>query len=166
MITYLKFEEKYSIQVYNLVYNIMTEELKIDKKVVVEITKDLKNIKSNYLKNDGNFWIAIDNQTGEVIGTVAILKINNEEAEFKRFYVRKDYRNKHIGFKLYSIAEEYANYSGIKTLYLVTGKESKKAHWIYYKNGWNRTNKEYDNVGIFIREGANLYKKHLIQKEC
>jgi len=162
MINYLQYSDKYIIQVYNLIYNIMIDELEINSKTVFNITEDLKDIYNKYIKNGGNFWVAIDTQNNEVVGTVGILKIDDENAEFKRFYVKENYRNKHIGFKLYKMAENFAKKNKIKKLFLVSGNKSIKAHNIYYKNGWELTNKLIENVNIVMRDGVELYKKEII----
>lgn len=165
MITYLQFKEIYTKQVYNLIYNIMLKELKIDSNLLSNIARDLENIREAYINKGGNFWIAIDTETNDVVGSVGILKIDNCTAEFKRFYVREDYRNKHIGLRLYQIAENYAKNNKIKTLYLVSGNKSKKAQSIYCKNGWQLTNKNDEGVNINVRDGVDLYKKDFIDEE-
>lgn len=161
MIKYLQFKEKYLTQVYNLIENSMLNELKIDVVSVLKTTKDLEWINDKYIKKGGNFWIAIDEAIDEVIGTVAIMKLDEENAEFKRFYVRKDYRNKSIGYDLYKIAENYAKENKFKYLYLSSGKDLKKAHRIYNINGWNLIDKNDNKVNIFVRKEAKLFRKKL-----
>lgn len=161
MIIYKQYEEKYETQIYNLIYNIMLNELEFNENLILKITSDLKNIRSIYIEKGGNFWIALDTEMDEVIGTVAILKIDESNAEFKRFYVKKEYRNEQIGFNLYKIAEGYATINNIKKLYLVSGSKSIKAQQMYYKNGWKLVEKRENATNINIREGANLYKKIL-----
>ena len=133
MIRYIQYEEEYDIQIYDLIKNIMQTELEIDCEKLISIISDLKNIKYNYLERGGNFWIAIDTKTDKVVGTVGILKIDTYSAEFKRFYVKENYRGKHIGSKLYEVAENYAQNNNILNLYLVSGDKSKRAKDIYYK---------------------------------
>lgn len=161
MIIYSQYQEKYNTQISKLIYNIMLNELDINKNLINNITRDLENIKKAYIEKGGNFWIAVDNEKDEVIGTVGLLRIDNLTAEFKRFYVKENYRNGHIGFKLYKIAEEYAKSNKIMTLYLASGDKSIKAQQLYYKNGWKLVDKSKIKIDINIREGANLYKKDL-----
>ena len=71
------------------------------------------------------------------------------------------YRGRHIGYKLYKIAENYAPQNKIKNLFLISGKKSKKAQEIYYRNGWEVTNVKNEDVDIFVRNGADLYKKKM-----
>lgn len=161
MIKYLQFKEQYSEQVYNLIQNLMINDLKMDSDTVLKTTKDLENINYNYIKNGGNFWIAIDEEIDKVVGTVSIMKLDEQNAEFKRFYVRKDYRNMSIGYQLYKIAEKYAKENKFKYLYLSSGKDLKKAHRIYKKNGWDLINKSENNLNVFVRKEAKLFRKEL-----
>ena len=161
MIKYLQFKEQYSEQVYNLIKNLMINDLKIDIDTVLKITKDLENINDNYIKNGGNFWIALDEDRNEVVGTVAIMKLDELNAEFKRFYVRKEYRSMSIGYQLYKIAEKYAKEKEFEYLYLSSGKDLKKAHRIYKKNGWELINKNENKLDIFVRKEAKLFRKKL-----
>ncbi len=164
MIKFQQFNKKYTEQVYKLIYNIMIKELKINSKILPQITKDLKNIKNKYIEKGGNFWIAIDTDKDIVIGTIGILKIDNKNAELKRFYVDESYRNNHIGYELYKMAEFYAKNINIENLYLVTSKMSKKALNIYLKNDWEQC-KDINTTDIFVRRGAMLYVKVFEEKE-
>lgn len=161
MIKYLQFKKQYSKQVYNLIQNLMINDLKIDSNTILKITKDLENINQNYIKSGGNFWIAVDEEIDKVVGTVAIMKLDELNAEFKRFYVRKDYRNMSIGYQLYKIAEKFTREKEFKYLYLSSGKDLKKAHRIYQKNGWKLINKNENNLNIFVRKEAKLFRKEL-----
>jgi len=161
MIKYLQYENKYYTQVNNLIKNIMTNELKINIDIIVKTTSDLKNINEYYINNEGNFWLAIDNKTNEVVGTVGILKLDKVNAEFKRFYVLKEYRNRSIGYELYRISEKFAKDKGFKYLYLASGKDLKKAHRIYNKNGWEVIDKNSCELKIFVRDEAKIFKKKL-----
>ena len=159
MIEILKFEYYMQDDIQNFVINNMKKELNIKSEdTFFMITKDLNNIKENYIKNGGEFLIAYDNELGEIIGTIA-MKFENKIPILKRFYVLENYREKKIGFLLYKSLEEQIKLKNISEIYLVSGKELINAHKFYEKNGWKI---EYNNPGIFVREGANLYKKNLI----
>jgi len=159
MIKYKQFKDKYSNQVYNLIHDIMIEELNMDEETIQNTTKDLKDIKNEYFNKEGKFWIAVDEEIDEVVGTVAIKRIDKDSAEFKRYYVKKEYRNKNIGYKLYRIAERYVKISDIKTLFLASGRNLAKAHSIYYKNDWKLIDKNSVKVNIYIRDEAKLFRK-------
>lgn len=161
MIKYLQYENKYYNQVNNLIKNIMTNELKISINDLIKSTKDLENIYKYYIENGGNFWVAVDDEIDAIVGTVGILKLDKTSAEFKRFYVLKEYRNRSIGYELYRIAESYAKNKNLKNLYLASGKNLEKAHRIYNKNGWELVDKNTCEVKIFVRDEAKLFKKKI-----
>ena len=123
---------------------------------------DLKDIKKNYLDKNGGMWLALNEETDEVIGTVAIIEIEKNIGVLKRFYVKKEYCSKQIGFKLYKLAEQYALNNHFLNIYLICGRELTKAHKFYKRNGWEKANNEVEKIDIFIRNNADLYKKKLI----
>lgn len=160
-IIYVEYQEKYYFQTKELVLNIMEKELEIPVEVIHKTTNDIYDICAKYIENDGNFWVAIDNMANKVIGTIGVMRIDNNNAELKRFYVKKNYRGMHIGANLYQIAEKFSKEKEIENLYLVTGNKSIKAKKIYNKNGWHEANGFEKNNKIYVREGAELYVNHL-----
>lgn len=54
----------------------------------LKIRQDCYQIEEYYLKNKGNFWIAIDTQKHEIIGSIALENRENI-GTVKRFYVNK-----------------------------------------------------------------------------
>ena len=145
-------------EVKDFIVDNMNKELKVsDKKVLLNITKDLVDIHDNYIKTGGEMLFAFDDVVKKVVGTIAI-KYENDIAILKRFYVEKEYRNRKIGFLLYYELEKIIDKKSINTIYLTTGQELEGAHKFYEKNGWI---KEANNPGIYVREGAYLYKKEM-----
>ena len=63
---------------------------------------DVSNIEEYYLKNNGNFWLAIDVKTKKIIGSIA-LENKDKYGILKRFYVNKEYQKLGIGNRLYKI---------------------------------------------------------------
>ena len=161
MVTFIEYNEKYKEKIFNFIYNTMQKELNIEKSLLDKITIDLKNINKNYISKNGQMWLAVDNTNDTVIGTISIIENEKGIGELKRFYVEREYRDKKIGYALYTIAEEYSIYKNFNALYLASGAELKKAHEFYEKNGWIKVNKELENVNIFVRAKAYLYKKDL-----
>ena len=84
----------------------------------------------------------------------------------KRFYVDRKYRNQKVGYLLYLELEKKIFEKELKEIYLTSGKELENAHKFYKRNGWILEN---NNPGIFVREGAFLYKKQYfneLQYDC
>ena len=158
MIKIIEFKKEMQSCIKNFVIENMKKELELqDKEVFLKITEDLADIKGNYIENGGEFLIAYDVDTKEIIGTIA-MKFENKIAVLKRFYVSEKYRKMKIGYLLYSTLEEKIKCKNIKEVYLISGKELESAHKFYKRNGWNVEEK---NPGIYVRDGAILYKKNM-----
>ena len=121
-----------------------------------EDLQDVMDMKEHYIKNGGNFWIAIDED--KIIGTIAFENRENIGI-LKRLYIKKEYQHKGIGTKLYNIFEEYIKKTNIKTIYLACGRVLENAHKFYIKNGF----KKIDNLEIemYTVKGDDFFKKEL-----
>lgn len=158
MIKILEFEKNMQNDIQKFVIKNMKKELNVkNKETFSKITEDLNNIQENYIKNGGEFLIAYDTELKEIAGSIA-MKFENEIAVLKRFYVLEKYRKLKIGLLLYRTLEEKIKNRNITEIYLVSGKKLESAHKFYEKNGWIT---EYNNPGIFVRDGAILYKKYV-----
>ncbi len=123
-----------------------------------KVREDVSNIKEHYIKNGGNFWIAIDTISNKIIGTIGLEK-REDVGIVRRFYVQEDYQNKKIGTNLYQILETYSIEVGIKTLYLACGNVLEKAHRFYFNNGYKQIEKL--EIDMHIGENDDLFKKAL-----
>lgn len=123
-----------------------------------KVREDVSNIKEHYIKNGGNFWIAIDTISNKIIGTIGVEK-REDVGIVRRFYVQEDYQNKKIGTNLYQILETYSIEAGIKTLYLACGNVLEKAHRFYFNNGYKQIDKL--EIDMHIGENDDLFKKAL-----
>lgn len=104
---------------------------------------DVLNIEDYYLKNEGNFWVAIDKRKEIIVGTIA-LKNKEKYGIVKRLYVKEEYQHLGVGTMLYKNLEKYAiNNTEIKNLYLACGKILRNAHNFYRKSEFKEI--EYPN---------------------
>lgn len=157
MIKILDYSQIMQDEVEKFIVDNMNDELNIKEAVFTRITNDLKNIQKNYIDTGGSVLFAYDTENKKIVGTVAI-KFENGVAVLKRFYVDKEYRRQKIGYLLYTNIEKEIIEKNIDKVYLTTGSELKNAHKFYERNGWR---KEYANPGIYVRQGAYLYKKEM-----
>lgn len=98
---------------------------------------DVSNIDDYYIKNNGNFWLAVDIKRKEIIGTIALENRNNEYGILKRFYVDKKYQNNGVGTRLYEILNEYVkSMTKINKIYLACGQILRNAHNFYKSKGF------------------------------
>ena len=157
MIKILDYSQIMQDEVEKFIVDNMNDELNIKEAVFNRITNDLNNIEKNYIETGGSVLFAYDTENKRIVGTVAI-KFENGIAVLKRFYVDKEYRKKKIGYLLYTNIEKQIIKKNINKVYLTTGKELKNAHKFYERNGWEKEDK---NPGIYVRQGAHLYKKEM-----
>ena len=149
----IEYSEKYSKEINDFInwsmYNFIGRKFKQ--------REDLIDINEYYIKNGGNFWIAI--YKNKIIGTIA-LENRNKFGILKRFYVDKDFQRIGIGSMLYDKLEIYAkNKTNIKTLYLACGKFLKNAHKFYNKKGLKQINAMEIEMHFAIDD--DFFKKEL-----
>jgi DNA-binding MarR family transcriptional regulator/GNAT superfamily N-acetyltransferase len=65
----------------------------------------LKAENEYYFNRSCNFWYAVDD-SGEIIGSIGLKKINQKDAEIKKFFVSKPYRGKGVSRKLFSVLKQ------------------------------------------------------------
>lgn len=153
-IKYVEYGNKYLEEINNFINESMHKFINRPYK----IRQDVANIEEHYIKDGGNFWIAIDTSFNKIVGTVGLEK-REDIGIVRRFYVEEEYQNKKIGTNLYQILEKYSNEVNIKTLYLACGNVLEKAHRFYLNNGY----KQIDTMEIDMHVGENddLFKKEL-----
>ena len=82
----------------------------------------------------GEFWVA--EKTGEIVGTVGLLFLNDETAELKTLYVRRDFRRKGLGEDLTELAIKFARMKEAKEIVLWSDTRFTKAHRLYQRLGF------------------------------
>ena len=123
-----------------------------------KVRADVANIEEHYIKDGGNFWIAIDTNSNKIIGTIGLEKIE-DMGIVRRFYVQEEYQNRKIGTNLYQILEKYSKEANIKILYLTCGNILEKAHRFYLNNGYNQIDKM--EIDMHVGENDDSFKKIL-----
>lgn len=119
--------------------------------------EDCYNIEKHYLKNGGNFWIAVNKD--KIIGTIGLENRGNS-GYLRRLYVDENYQNLGVGSKLYSVLENYIiSKTNIKNLYLTCGKVLEKAHKFYIKHGFKQIY-EFE-IDIHVGEEDDMFKKEI-----
>lgn len=120
----IEYQDKYRDQVIKLIFGILENEFKHYSK---SSRPDIKNIPDFYQGDEkSNFWVALD-ENGNVIGTVALKKLNDECANFRRFYVKKERRGTGVAKELFSEMLRFAKEKQYKTLFLSTWEDTTAA---------------------------------------
>lgn len=146
----IPFKENYQEKVYNFVWKTMLDIIKKEPNELKLELEPLTNIKDNYIDKNGGFWIAIDNETDNLLGTIGINKIDNETFKLNRFYIDERCRRQGIGSKLYKELEMFVKLNNGKYIYLNSSKHLKNAHRFYKKNNFNQIN-DYDDSEKYIK---------------
>jgi ribosomal protein S18 acetylase RimI-like enzyme len=107
------------------------------------IDDELQYFPQKYEEPDGTFIIAKDNNN--VIGCVAIKKLEEDICEMKRLFVNDKYKNNGIGKKLVEIIIEEAKRKNYKKIRLDTMKIMESAINLYYKNNFYEIKPYYNN---------------------
>lgn len=89
-VTIIPFEEKYTQEVVDLILPIQRDEFNIN--ISIEDQPDLLRIKEEYIDTGGNFWVALSE--GEVVGTIALVKLENHYGAIKKMFAAKPFRGK------------------------------------------------------------------------
>ena len=112
---------------------------------------DLEDINKYYLQHGGVFYVGI--KDGAIIGTSAVRRINDEQCEIKRVYLRKEFRNMGYGRELFSKALEFSkrNYS---IAVLKTNAKLIDAIGLYLKNGFSVVKEE--NGVVYFEKKLNV----------
>lgn len=129
-----KYQKDYQEAVINLILNIQQDEYGIA--ITKEDQPDLFKIESFYQNGNGDFWVALHDS--EVVGTISLVDIGNQQLALRKMFVKKAYRGKDYGTAshLLQTALEWAKERSITDIYLGTVPEFLAAHRFYEKNGF------------------------------
>ncbi len=146
-----EFDDRYNERVNDFIISVFVEEYGFEK-----FRKGLEQENNQeYIDNGGNLWIAID-EKDDVIGTIALKKHNNNEAEIKKLYVRNDYRGTGLSKELYSKVMETTKNRHFKRIFLGTYDKLERAINFYQRRGFTPIDELYDE-----KEGARYFELYV-----
>ncbi|HEY5826373.1 MAG TPA: GNAT family N-acetyltransferase [Cyclobacteriaceae bacterium] len=128
------YTDSYKQPVAELILDIQRNEFGVP--ITLEQQPDLNSISEFYQKGNGNFWVAIHNK--EVIGTIALIDIGNQQIALRKMFVHKDYRGKEFGTGQ-ALLDKAINWMEIKEcreVFLGTLEVFVAAQKFYRKNGF------------------------------
>ncbi len=134
MIEIIPFEPIYTDGVINVILPIQQVEFGID--ISLDDQPDLTIIPEFYQRGLGNFWLALDE--GEVVGTIALIDIQNHQAALRKMFVKASHRGPTHGVstQLLKTVLSGCQQAKIIDIYLGTIDRLKAAHRFYEKNGF------------------------------
>lgn len=121
-------------QVLQLILNIQQQEYNIP--ITKEDQPDLLTIDSFYQQGNGNFWVACDGD--QVVGTIALLDIGNQQVALRKMFVQAEYRGKvwNTATLLLQKSISWAQQQQVTQIYLGTTLQFIAAHRFYEKHGF------------------------------
>lgn len=126
-----EYSNKYQEQVIDLILSIQRGEFEVN--ITKEDQPDLSDI-PNFYQSGGNFWVAL--HKGQVVGTIALINIGNQQGALRKMFVKAEYRG-----KAYELAKlllikliTWAKDQNMREIYLGTTEKFLAAHRFYEKN--------------------------------
>jgi putative acetyltransferase len=96
--------------------------------------EDMDDISANYAGPSGTFLVLIDD--GQVVGTGAIRRLDDQTCELKRMWFLPPYRGKGYGTKMSELLLGFARSAGYKRVRLDTAPELESATKLYQRLGF------------------------------
>lgn len=129
-----EYKQEYKEELINMILTIQQQEYEIP--ITREGQPDLADIPTFYQQGNGNFWVAL--HSGEVVGTIGLIDIGNQQVALRKMFVKASYRgNQHgVARLLLEKSIAWATKCGVKTIFLGTTDKFKAAHRFYEKNGF------------------------------
>ncbi len=128
----IKFKDKYADDFARLNYEWIDEFFEIEK----HDREQLNNPKDHIIETGGQIFYAKIND--EIVGTVALIKTDNNTFELAKMAVTSKYRGYKVGDKLMAACIEYAEEKGSKQLYLESNTKLIPALRLYQKFGFKK----------------------------
>ena len=134
MLGIIPFSSQYANGVVEVILPIQQSEFDIP--ITLAAHPDLQDIPGFYQQGKGNFWIALDGQ--DVVGTVALLDIGNNQAALRKMFVKATHRGRQqaVAKQLLDTLLTWCHTQGVLEVYLGTTAKFLAAHRFYEKNGF------------------------------
>ena len=134
MVEIVSYSEAFGSRVVDLILAIQRHEFAFD--IGVEDQPDLLDVANFYQTGAGGFWVALSN--GEVVGTIALRDIGNNQGALRKMFVKDTHRGKEhsVGLRLLEHLIRSATSAHVEELYLGTTERFVAAHRFYEKNGF------------------------------
>jgi len=136
MIQVVSHSKSLESRVVDFILQIQRDEFGLN--IDAEDQPDLLDVESSYQTGAGNFWVALSDS--EVVGTIALLDIGNNQGALRKMFVKSTYRGKAhaVAARLLEGLIESATSTELRDLYLGTTEEFVAAHRFYEKNRFAR----------------------------
>ncbi|APQ58121.1 MULTISPECIES: GNAT family N-acetyltransferase [Paenibacillus] len=156
-----EYSTEYQTQVVDLILHIQKDEYNIA--ITKEDQPDLLDIENFYQRGNGNFWVALSEET--VVGTIALLDIGNRKTALRKMFVKQNYRGKtfNVSNQLLHHAIGWARVRSIEEIYLGTTPQFVAAHRFYEKNGFVSIAPGELPIGFPVMKVDKKFYRYVIQ---
>lgn len=159
MIAIKEFNTFYQTQVVEHILDIENNEFNMA--LTLEMQPDLADINGMYQKRNGNFWVALYNNT--VIGSIGIYPLTDTNVELRRMFVKPQYRGREygVGQKMLDTALNWTKANGYKEVFLETTDWLVAASKFYANNNFGLISKKQlpDNFPVLRSSGKFMSLK-------
>jgi GNAT superfamily N-acetyltransferase len=124
----------YLVQLHGFLYE---KEYGFDKTFEAYVARGLADFILTPDPDKGCVWLA--ESEGIIIGSIAIVKISENEAQLHWYLVLPGFRGSGLGKALISIALEYCRETNFKSVFLWTTSELTAAAHVYTTSGFRKT---------------------------
>ncbi|NJN85910.1 MAG: GNAT family N-acetyltransferase [Leptolyngbyaceae cyanobacterium SL_7_1] len=148
----------YTQPIIDLILTIQQQEFGLP--ITLNAQPDLLKIAEFYQAKKGNFWIAVESD--RVIGTIALIDIDNHQGVLRKMFVHPHYRGKALGVGQ-TLLETLLNWAiehSIYEIYLGTVEVFKAAHRFYEKNGFVQIPPEELPSTFALMPGDTRFYRH------
>lgn len=134
-VTISRFQPAERDHVINVILPIQNREFGIA--ITADQQPDLSDIPGFYQSGKGEFWVA--RCGNEIIGTLGLKDIGNQQAALRKMFVTAAYRGREWGVapQLLAALFHHAGEAGIRDVYLGTTDKFLAAHRFYEKQGFS-----------------------------
>ena len=95
------------------------------------VLEEMDDVQGSYFDNDGTFFVLVDGD--QLVGTGAIMKLDDEICELKRLWFLKEYRGKGLGYQMTQELISFARSKGYKRVRLETDRDAQSQALTFYK---------------------------------
>jgi N-acetylglutamate synthase-like GNAT family acetyltransferase len=158
MIEIVTFKKTQQQEVRKFVLSIQNDEFKLGFTEAEQ--PDLIDTEKFY--RNGNFWTARIN--GEIVGTIGLQKLDNENGILRKMFVRQDFRgtDHKIAQLLFDALFAFSGNLNLKTIWLDTPAIALASHRFYEKNGFMQTDKSnLPDHYVFPDKNSKIYKLNI-----
>ena len=130
--------------------------------ITLQDQPDLLDIQNFYQNGKGNFWVAL-NQS-EVIGTISLLDIGQNQGALRKMFVKKPFRSSEnrVAESLLKVLLDWCKSKNVKEIYLGTTLKFLAAHRFYEKNGFSEIQKSDLPVSFPIMAVDTKFYKYIV----